>query len=138
MTKDHYLYEYNIYNNNMLEIIYHNKKTHYKKIFRIYFEDTLDLKLIEESIKLADKMYDKINAGVVKPNIPIYALIYVLNNSIPGFSYKCKIKKYLCPIKVYRYEEGHEYLVNTSSLMEQMYRVFKKFKITEPTQSRSQ
>ncbi len=128
ITKGHYIYEYNLYGNNMLEIVYHNKRTHYKKIFHVYFKDNIDLKIIEESIKLADKMYDKIDIGVVKPNIPIYALIYVLNNTIPGFSYKCKIKRQYCPIKVYKYEEGRELMVNTSSLMEQMYRILKRFK----------
>jgi hypothetical protein len=128
VNKGRFMYEYNIYSDNVLEIIYHNRRTHYKKIYRIRFSDNIDLKIIDEALKLADKMFRVAEAGVVKPNIPVYALIYVLNKRIPGFSYKCKIKKKDCPITVYKIEEGRVLDVKMSSLMEQMYRFFKKFR----------
>lgn len=128
-----FTYEYNLYPNNMIEVIYHNKKTNYRKIYRIYFDPDrgvlISLKIIEEAIKLSDFMYSKINTSIVKPNIPLYALINVLNRNVPGFSYKCKIKKEKCPIKIYKFESGKETIVQPSSILEQMYRIFKKYNI---------
>lgn len=126
-------YEYNLYPNNVIEVVYHNKRTNYRKIHRIYFNPDkgvlISSKIIEEAIKLCEVMYSKISSSVVKPNIPIYAIINVLNRNVPGFSYKCKIKKENCPIKIYKYENGRETIVQTSSILEQMYRVFRKYNI---------
>jgi len=121
----------------MIEIVYHNKRTHYKKIYQIYFDPDrgvlISTKMIEDAIKLSDSMFSIINASVVKPNIPLYALISVLNRNVPGFSYKCKIKKELCPIKIFKYEDGFKTVVQSSSVLEQMYRVFKKYSIQPPS-----
>lgn len=133
-THGKFSYEYNLYPNNMIEIVYHNRKTNYRKIHRIYFNPDkgvlISTKLIEEAIKLCEIMFSKINSSVVKPNIPVYALLNVLNRNVPGFSYKCKIKKEQCPIRIYRYENGRETIVQSSSILEQMYRVFKKYNIS--------
>ncbi len=120
-------YEYNLYPNNMLEIIYYNKVTGHRRIYHIYFDKVIDMSVIEKAVELAKQLYIRVKAGVAKPNIPLYALLYVLNRRIHGFSYRCKIKKKGCPVRIYRVINGREVLANTSSLLEQMYRILKKY-----------
>jgi len=135
IDKGHFTFEYNLYAPamNVLEIVYHNKKSHYKRIFRVHFTEPaiIDVSLLDQAVKIADAMYRKIDAKVVKPNIPLYAVIYLLNTKITGFSYKCKIKKQGCPVEVLRIEGDRVYRVNMSSLLEQIYRVFKKYRPLE-------
>jgi len=135
VDKGYYVFEYCLYTPlaNVIEVVYHNKRSNYRRVFRIYFKAdvNLDLKVVDEAIKLADAMYRKIDAGVVKPNIPLYALLYLISTKLSGFSYRCKVKKRDCPIDITKVVEGQEYKVSIGSLLEQMYRVLKRYKPLE-------
>jgi len=119
---------FNLYHPNMLEIIYANKKTHRKRIYHVYYEDrVIDLKVIEEALKLTERILSKIIMGSVKPNIPLYAILYLLYLRTDGFSYKCKIKPERCPVKVYRVIDNREVAMSIKSLTDQMYRMVNRF-----------
>jgi len=126
---DVFSFEYNLYPNNVLEITYYNKVTKHTRVYRIYFDKVISIKMVEEACELAKKLYRIVKAGVAKPNIPLYTILLLLNRNVPGFSYKCKIKKKNCPIQVYRVIDDKEIRANTSSLLEQMYRVIKKYPV---------
>ena len=126
--KKNFKYVFNLYPPNMLEIVYANRKTHRKRIYHVYYEDQIiDLKVLEEALELTERILSKIIMGSVKPNIPLYAILYLLYLRTDGFSYKCKIKPERCPVKVYRVIDDREVTMSIKSLTDQMYRMVNKF-----------
>jgi len=122
-----YVIEYNFYPENILEVVYYNRNTGYRRVHRVYFEGFVTTKLVEEALKVSKNLLLRVKSRIAKPNIPLYAIIYILMKYLPGFGYKCKVKKYLCPLKVYRVENGREYSLSIGSIVEQTYRVVRKY-----------
>jgi len=126
--KKNFKFVFNLYPPNMLEIMYLNRRTHRKRIYHVYYDDqVIDLKVLEEALELTEQILSRIIMGSDKPNIPLYAILYILYLRINGFSYKCKIKPEKCPVKVYRVINNREVAMSIKSLTEQMFRMVRRF-----------
>lgn len=115
--------EYNIL------IEYRNKANGRTRTYLVVSSIPLNEEIIYNAGILARKLYEIIRDRSPQPNIPLYSLIIVLANRIKGFSYRCKVKKTNCPVEIYRMVNDLVLKASVPSIIEQVYRVLKKYNL---------
>ncbi|MET1160881.1 MAG: hypothetical protein ABWW65_07965 [Thermoprotei archaeon] len=123
-----YYVEYILYPDNVLEIVYRHKKKGTERIHVVYFRGFISTRVIDCAVKITRLLLPRVRAGISKPNIPLYALLYSIILNTSGFGYKCKVKTHKCPLKIYRIERGRRILLSIGSVAEQTYRVMRPYR----------
>ncbi len=122
-----FMYKYILLSNNSVEIIYYNRRSGLKRRYLLTIEYPLTKELIDEAVVIAENLYTIIFDRAAKPNIPLYALIIVLLKKYRGLSYKCKIAREKCPMRIHKLFDGVRVEMSCASIIEQVYRVMKKY-----------
>jgi hypothetical protein len=128
----HILFGYDKFDSYTVKVLYKNMVTEAYREYIILSDEPIPDELLDEARMISDRLYSELNVNAPIPNVPLYALIYLLMRHMRGLSYRCKIVKDNCPLRILRLEKGEMRSMSVQSLIEQMYRVFKKHPITAP------
>ncbi len=121
--------EYNIklIGENIVEISYINRRSGTIRKYIIESNHPIDEMIVDEAMIIAENLYTIIDDHASKPNIPLYSLIISLLRYFKGLSYKCKIARDRCPLKIYKMYNGTLIQMSVASIIEQVYRVTRKY-----------
>ncbi len=110
-------------------IEYRNKTNGRSRTYLVVSSIPLEEEFIYNAGVLARKLYGIVRDRSTQPNIPLYSLLIVLATKVKGFSYRCKVKKTNCPIEIYRIINDLVLRVSVPSIIEQIYRILKKYNL---------
>lgn len=110
-------------------IEYRNKANGRSRTYLVVSSIPFNEEVIYSAGILVRKLYEVIRDRSTQPNIPLYSLMIVLATRVKGFSYRCKVKKTNCPIEIYKILNDLVLRVSVPSIIEQIYRILKKYNL---------
>ncbi len=131
-TRSHIMFGYERFDPYTVKVMYKNKVTGAYREYIVLSDLEVTDKQLLEARRIADKLYGDLRDNAPVPNIPLYGLLYVLIRNTRGITYRCKVRRENCPLKILRIERGVMVSMSVQSLIEQLYRVVKKYGVSLP------
>ncbi len=131
VDRRHILFGYERFDMYTVKVMYKNKITGAYREYIVLSDLTVNDEIIGLARKISHRIYGELRDNAPVPNIPLYSLLYVLSRRYRGITYKCKIRKDNCPLKIFRIERGNMISMSVQSLIEQIYRLLKKYPIDQ-------
>ncbi len=126
-TRKHIMFGYEQFDEYTLKVLYYNSSTGASREYIVLTDYPVPREALDEARTIAEEIYGKLRENAPVPNIPLYALIILLLRSHRGITYKCKVRKTSCPIRIFRVEKNALIKMSVQSIIEQVYRIMKKY-----------